>query len=364
MNNKDVKSVYIHIPFCKEICTYCNFSKVYYQEDLVSLYLDSLKKEIKEFIWDNEITTLYIGGGTPSSLSISNLEKLFDVLKIFKLSNNYEFTFECNISDIREELLILLKDNNVNRLSIGVESFSNNKLKVLGRESDYKDVKSKLRLARNIGFDNINLDLMYAIPGERLNDLKKDLKLFLKLNPEHISTYSLIVEDNTILKTKNIDAISDELDFKMYEIISKKLRKKYNHYEVSNFSKAGFESRHNLVYWNNDEYYGFGLSAAGYFSGVRYENTKNINKYLEGNFIDKKDILSKKEIMNYHLMLGLRLLRGISISQFNNLYNINIKEEYELDILLKTKDLIIKEDRIFINPKKIYLMNEILIKLI
>ncbi len=364
MNNIDVKSVYIHIPFCKEICTYCNFSKIYYQEDLVSLYLDALDKEIKEFIWDNKITTLYVGGGTPSSLSISNLEKLFKILNKFKLDNYYEFTFECNISDIREELLLLLKKNKVNRLSIGVQSFNKDKLQTLGREADFKDVKSKIKLARDLGFNNINLDLMYAVKGESISNLRKDLNQFIKLNPEHISTYSLIIEDNTILKKENIKPIDDDLDYKMYKTIVKTLKNNgYNHYELSNFSKPNYESKHNMVYWNNEEYYGFGLSAAGYFSGVRYENTKNITKYLEKEFISEKNILSKQEIMDYHLMLGFRKTKGINLLDFEYKYNVKLEDEYNIDNLLKSKDLIIKEGYIYINPKKMYLMNEILLKL-
>lgn len=365
MNNENVNSIYIHIPFCKKICNYCDFCKVLYQEDLVNIYLDELKKEIEDAILPNKIKTLYIGGGTPSSLSIINLKKLLNLLNAFNLDSDYEFTFECNLDDIGEELLTILREYKVNRLSIGVESFNYKKLEILGRNAEFKDAQAKIALCRKLGFNNINIDLIYGVTDEDLSVLKSDLKKILKLNPEHISAYSLMIENNTILKIKNIHEINDTLDSKMYHYIIKKLKgKKYNHYEISNFSKLGYESKHNLVYWNNEEYYGFGLGASGYFSGVRYSNVKNMTKYLNGEYIQEKNILSKKEIMEYELILGLRKTKGINIKHFYQKFNENIQDIFPIEDLIKIKDLLKKEDYIFINPKKLYLMNEILLKLL
>ena len=357
------KSVYIHIPFCKNICSYCDFCKFIYNEKWVGAYLTGLNNEIKDRYMDDPIKTIYIGGGTPSALSIDELKRLFKIISVFNTNDLEEFTFECNLSDINEGLLEILKNNKVNRLSIGIQSFNKKNLEFMERNADFKDALKKINLCHQYGFNNINLDLMYAIPGETLKDLKKDLDLFLKLNPTHISTYSLILEDHTKLSSKNVSYIEEELDYEMFKLISKKLNSA-NHYEISNFSIPGYESKHNLVYWNNEEYYGFGLGASGYIDDIRYQNTKNLKEYLLGNYVLEKEILGLKEKMDYEIMLGLRKLKGISILEFRNKYNKDIEKVYNLKPLLKSKDLIKKKGYIFINPQKIYIMNEILIKII
>ena len=243
------KSVYIHIPFCKNICSYCDFCKFIYNEKWVGAYLTGLNNEIKDRYMDDPIKTIYIGGGTPSALSIDELKRLFKIISVFNTNDLEEFTFECNLSDINEGLLEILKNNKVNRLSIGIQSFNKKNLAFMERNADFKDALKKVDLCHQYGFNNINLDLMYAIPGETLKDLKKDLDLFLKLNPTHISTYSLILEDHTKLSSKNVSYIEEELDYEMFKLISKKLNNA-NHYEISNFSIPGYESKHNLVYWN------------------------------------------------------------------------------------------------------------------
>ena len=358
-----IKSVYIHIPFCKNICSYCDFCKFIYNEKWVGAYLTGLNNEIKDRYMDDPIKTIYIGGGTPSALSIDELKRLFKIISVFNTNDLEEFTFECNLSDINEGLLEILKNNKVNRLSIGIQSFNKKNLAFMERNADFKDALKKVDLCHQYGFNNINLDLMYAIPGETLKDLKKDLNLFLKLNPTHISTYSLILEDHTKLSSKNVSYIEEELDYEMFKLISKKLNSA-NHYEISNFSIPGYESKHNLVYWNNEEYYGFGLGASGYIDDIRYQNTKNLKEYLLGNYVLEKEILGLKEKMDYEIMLGLRKLKGINILEFRNKYNKDIEEVYNLKPLLKSRDLIKKKGYIFINPQKIYIMNEILIKII
>ncbi|MBE6140413.1 MAG: radical SAM family heme chaperone HemW [Firmicutes bacterium] len=358
-----MKGLYIHIPFCKNICSYCDFCKFLYQEKWVGAYLKCLKNEIKDRYLDDEVSTIYIGGGTPSCLNIEQLKYLFKIIKNIKLTTIYEFTFECNIEDIKEDLLFILKENGVNRLSIGIQSFNKKNLEFMNRHADFKDALKKINLCRQFGFNNINIDLIYAIPGQKIRDLKKDLKLFLKLKPDHISTYSLIIEENTLLKVENIKPISEELDYDMFKLIEKKL-KKYHHYEISNFALKNKESKHNLIYWNNLEYYGFGLSAAGYIEQIRYENTKNLKDYLLGNYIKEKTFISKDEQMNYEVMLGLRKLQGINLKEFESKYHISFKNAYKIDKLLKNKDLIEKKGYIYINPDKLYVMNEILLKII
>lgn len=360
-----MRSVYIHIPFCKSICSYCDFCKLFYHGPWVTQYLNSLLLEIQDKYMGEEIETLYIGGGTPSALSIKDLKYLFEIIDKFNLSDNLEFTFECNLNDINEELLNFLKDNRVNRLSIGIESFNEDKLAFMERSHTYEAAENAISLARSIGFDNINIDLMYGIPGESLKDLKKDIDLFLKLDPDHISTYSLIVEDNTKISNAGVAPISEELDASMYELICDKLdNKKYVHYEVSNFAKRGKESKHNLTYWNNEEYYGFGLGASGYRHGVRYENTRSITKYFKGEYVKNEELLSKEDKMYNELMLGFRKMEGINLREFFLKYEINMQEAFDLREVLKEKELLVDGEYIYVNPEYIYVMNEILIKII
>lgn len=360
-----IKSVYIHIPFCNSICSYCDFCKVVYNNDWIKPYLNKLMEEIDNSYMGEELETLYVGGGTPSCLSLLELEGLFNVLDKFKKSADIEFTFECNLNDLEEEKLQFLYSKGVNRLSIGIESFNPDKLKFMNREADFKDAKRKIEIARKIGFKNINLDLMYAIPDESIKMVQKDLSLFLKLKPEHISTYSLIIEKNTLVGLNKIKPIEEDRDAKMYESISKTLKKAgYKHYEISNFAKPGYESRHNLTYWNNQEYYGFGCGAAGYVAAVRYENTKSLTEYLKGNFVSSRSLMSKVDSMENELILGFRKLEGISLEQFFDKYEENMQNIFPIKPLIKSGDIIYKDGRVYINPRKLYVMNEILIKLI
>jgi len=360
-----MKSVYIHIPFCKSICSYCDFCKVFYDKKWAQEYLVRLKEEIDDFYLDDEIKTIYIGGGTPSALGLDEIEFLLKLTKRFKTNSSLEFTFECNLDDINEELLKLLKQYCVNRLSIGIQSFQEGNLKFLGRNHTFQEAEEKMSLIRQLGFKNVNLDFIYAIPGQTLKDVIKDLKLFLKLKPNHISTYSLMIEPHTILNYKNIPSIDEELDSEMYKLICKMLSKnKMIHYEVSNFAQEGFESIHNLTYWNNEEYYGFGVSASGYLDKVRYTNAKNLTSYLKGERNPKREILSKQDIMDNELVVGLRKLKGINIIEFEKKYNVKIEDVYPIHAMIKHGYLKIKKDYLFIPAESIYIMNEILLKMI
>lgn len=355
-----MRSVYIHIPFCKSICSYCDFCKFLHEEVYASEYLNELSREIDKYYDNDKIRTLYIGGGTPSVLSINNLKKLFEIIKKFDTSLLEEFTFEMNIDDITEEKLLLLKTNNVNRISIGVQSFNEINLKYLNRKHTKSEIIKNINLAKNY-FTNINVDLMFALPIENFNTLKKDVKEILKLNVSHISTYSLIIEQNTVLSYNKVKPIEEDLDYKMYSYILKELKKNgYNHYEVSNFAKEGYQSKHNLNYWQNDEYYGFGLGAHGFISELRYENTRSFNTYLKGNYRFNELVLSKREDMENEVILGLRKLEGINIVNFFNKYKTNIQDEFNITPLLKNGLLKIKDNNIYIPEEKIYIMNSIL----
>ena len=287
--------------------------------------------------------------------------KLFRIIRKFKTKNDFEFTFECNINDISSELLLILKENNVNRISIGVESFDKTNLKFLNRKHEKKDIFNKIKLVKEYGFDNINVDLMYALPTESLGTLKKDVKNILKLDVNHISTYSLILEEHTMLKNKNINNIDEELDYKMYKYICKKLKKKgYSHYEVSNFARNNKYSRHNVIYWNNDEYYGFGLGSHGYVNDNRYENTRSLTKYLNNEFRFDEVLVSTLEAMENEVMLGLRKLSGVSVEDFEKRFKKSIFDVFKVQEALDSGNLIYEDGFIYIPEDKIYVMNEII----
>ena len=357
------KAVYVNIPFCHNICSYCDFCKFLYNEKWVYAYFKALKNEINDRYMGDKIETIYIGGGTPSYLSLKEIEKLMGMLSVLDTSELKEFTFECNLEDITEELLDLLKKYRVNRLSIGIQSFNKKNLAFMERQADFKDALYKMNMCRKKGFQNINLDLMYAIPGETLKDLKKDLELFRKLNPTHISAYSLILEEHTKAYVNKTTYIEEELDYEMYKLITNMLDGA-NHYEISNYAIEGYECLHNLVYWNNEEYYGFGLGASGYLDGIRYTNTKNLKDYLLGNYVSSREIIKDKEAMDYELMLGLRKFSGINIKKFYEKFGYNLLEVYDLKKLLKNKELIKKRGYIYVNPMYMYVMNEILLQII
>ena len=349
-----VDSAYIHIPFCKNICKYCDFSKMYYNDEIIFKYLISLENEINNNYKKESLKSLYIGGGTPSSLNKKHLKKLFNIISIFNFNDSYEFTFECNIEDINEELLEFLKNNKVNRLSIGVQSFNKKTLDILGRNY-CNDCFDKIILCKKY-FTNINIDLMYGINGCSINDLKDDLDKYLKLDIPHISIYSLILEDNTMLKVNNYVELDDDITRKMYDLITKTLKNNgYIHYEISNFSKEGYNSIHNLTYWNNDKYYGFGLGASGYINNIRYTNTRSINKYLDNDYLYDKEIIDKKLDMSYFMILGLRKIKGVSELDFYKRYNTKISDVFNID------NLSYKDGYYYIDEDKLFIENSILV---
>lgn len=360
--NSIVKSVYIHIPFCHNICSYCDFCKIFYNEKIVNDYLDSLNREIIANYNGEVIDTIYIGGGTPSSLNINQLNKLFEIIKIFKLSKTYEFTFECNVDDINDEMAKILYDNGVNRISVGVQTFNRNLLSVLNRYHDKKEIIKNINLLKKY-FNNINVDFIYAIPGEKFSDVKNDIDSFLKLDINHISTYSFILEPNTILGINNKETINEEMDAKMYNYICSMLSNNgFKHYEISNFAKDGYESKHNLTYWNNLEYYGFGLGASGYINDIRYTNTKSLKHYINNsNLHIEEHLLSKKEKMENEMILGLRKISGVNKKDFYYKYGINIYDVFNIDYLISKKLLFDNGENIYIPSEYLYVQNSILI---
>lgn len=354
-------SCYIHIPFCEKICSYCDFCKMFYNENIVDSYLEQLENEIHTLYKGENLKTIYIGGGTPSCLSLKQLERLFNIINIFNKSSNLEFTIECNFSNTTREKLELFKKYGINRISFGLETTNSKQLKFLEREENCEKTKEIIAICRELGFDNINVDLMYALPEETIADLKYDLDFIKSLDIEHVSCYSLIVEEHTQLGINNTENIDNELDYQMFLEICKFMSdNKFNHYEISNYSKDGYESKHNLVYWNNEKYYGFGLGASGYIDNRRTTNTRSISNYLKGKYLLEEEILEKDDLVYYEIILNLRKSSGIDLDKLNSLYNVKLDYIELVNLGLLKLD----KNKLYIPEDKWYISNEIIIRLL
>ena len=356
--------IYIHIPFCDCICSYCDFCKILYNNKYINNYLDNLEKEIRNRYKNELIKSIYIGGGTPSSLSYQELERLFNIIKIFKLDSNYEFTIECNVNNLDINKIKLFKDNGVNRVSLGVQSFNKEILTILNRSHTYKEVYNVINNLKNNNINNINIDLIYGV-NDNIDIVKKDIDYFLSIDIPHISCYSLIIEDNTLLKINNYQNIDEDIEYEMYKYIENKLTSNgYIHYEISNYAKEGYSSIHNINYWDNGSYYGFGLGSVSYIDNYRISNTKNISKYNKGIYISNREYEDMNTNMSNDMILGLRKIKGVSISKFYNKYKKDIREVFDIDDLINNKILIIDNDNMYIDSKYIYLSNQVLIRFI
>ena len=322
---KKPTSAYVHIPFCTQICYYCDFSKVFIKNQPVDSYLEHLLEEFRSYDIQ-KLRTLYIGGGTPTALSAPQLEVLLDGLtKNLDLSALEELTIEANPGDLDADKIAVLKNSAVNRVSLGVQTFDDKMLKKIGRSHLEKDIYENIDRLKLAGFDNISIDLIYALPGQTMEQVKENVAKAIGLDIPHMSLYSLILENHTVFMNRmrrgKLPLPKEELEAEMFEYIIAELeRAGFEHYEISNFSKPSFESRHNLMYWDNAEYYGIGAGASGYVNGVRYKNHGPIRHYLsaveEGNARITEEHLSQKEQMEEEMFLGLRKKSGVSMVRF------------------------------------------------
>ena len=356
--------IYIHIPFCSHICSYCDFPKLLYTKKYIDKYLDSLEREIKLRYKGDLVKSIYIGGGTPTSLDVEELGKLFKILDIFNKDKEIEFTVESNVESLNDDKIKLLKKNGVNRVSLGVQSFDDNILNSLNRFHNKKDVFNVVSKLKKNSINNISIDLIYGVNSD-MEVIKRDIDCFLELDIPHISCYSLIIEDNTLFGISRRDYIKDDVEYEMYNYINNKLNNNgYIHYEVSNYARDGCYSKHNLNYWNNGEYVGFGLGAVSYINNHRISNTRNLSKYLECIYIDSKKYEDKRLRMSNTIILGLRKISGINVMSFNEIFDCNLLDLYNVRDLIDNGMLVFKDNYLFINPKYFYLSNEILINFI
>ncbi len=331
-------SAYIHIPFCTQICYYCDFSKVFIKNQPVDDYLKSLIGEVK-FYNLPALRTLYIGGGTPSALSAEQLSYLLTNLEeILDLSELEEFTIEANPGDLTADKIAVLQKSACNRISLGVQTFDDHMLKKIGRSHNEAQIYETIGALKEAGFHNISIDLIYALPDQTMEQVKDNVAKALALDIPHMSLYSLILENHTVFmnrqKRGTLHLPNEDVESDMFDYILAELEKNgFDHYEISNFTKSGFESRHNLMYWDNSEYYGLGAGASGYLNGMRYRNRGPIQHYLKsvsekGHARLHEEILSKTEQMEEEMFLGLRKKSGISIARFEEKFDTSFEERY------------------------------------
>lgn len=362
--------IYVHIPFCKQKCSYCDFISYWDKNNLIEKYIEALKQEIKdnsEDVSKYESSTIYIGGGTPSYIESKYIGEILETIKQkYNISKNAEITIEVNPGTATKEKLRCYVEAGINRISIGLQSCNNNLLKMIGRIHTYEEFLNTYKLAREVGFKNINVDLMIGLPNQTLDDVKKSLEEISKLNPEHISVYSLIVEEGTPIERKiekgEFKLPNEELERKEYWEVKKNLEGfGYKHYEISNFAKIGYESKHNLNCWEQKEYLGFGVAAHSYINKTRYSNTENIEKYInqEMRSYIVHEVQNDEDQKKEYMLLGLRKIEGIQISSFKNKFGCNPIMEFknELNKLVQEKLIEIDLDQIKLTEKGIDLAN-------
>ena len=354
-------SAYVHIPFCTQICYYCDFSKVFIKNQPVDSYLEHLIEEYNSYDI-KKLRTLYIGGGTPTALSAPQLafllERLTDKLDLSYLE---ELTIEANPGDLDQEKIAVLKGSPVNRVSLGVQTFNDRMLKQIGRSHSEKDIYENIANLKKAGFDNISIDLIYALPKQTMEDVKINVAKAIALDIPHMSLYSLILENHTVFMNRmrrgKLPLPKEDLEAEMFEYIIVELEKAgFEHYEISNFSKPGFESRHNLMYWDNAEYYGIGAGASGYVDGVRYKNHGPIRHYLQaveaGNPRVQEEVLTLKEQMEEEMFLGLRKKSGVSKKRFEEKFGISFEEQYGAVVSELTEQGLLVPDRDIVRMTK------------
>ena len=355
-----IKSAYIHIPFCEHICHYCDFNKVFLKGQPVDEYLDAMESEMERQLAayppEGELETVFVGGGTPTALDERQLERLCRSIKEnLPFGKDAEYTFEANPGGLSREKLEILYDGGVNRLSFGVQSFTDELLERIGRTHRASEVYETLETAMSVGFTNISLDLIYGLPGQTMADFKDTLDKALALELPHYSSYSLIIEPKTVfynlMQKGRLQLPPQELEAQMYEVLMETMgRHGLEQYEISNFAKPGFESRHNLTYWDNNEYYGIGAGAHGYTGGNRIANHGPVKKYMKaledgGLPVLEKHPVPVNEKMEEEMFLGLRKSAGVSAAHFRDKFFVEIEQVFGEAVKEQTaRGLLVKED--------------------
>ena len=343
-----VRGIYIHIPFCHQICNYCDFNKVFFKNQPVDQYIEALGKEIEMVVSKypeafQHVETIFLGGGTPTALSAKQIERLLQLIKQHLPTGKVvEFTSEANPDELSKDKLEALLSGGVNRLSMGGQSFDQTLLEKIGRTHSNEHVYETIELAKKVGFKNISIDLMYGLPGQTMEQWNDTLSKAFALNLPHYSAYSLIVEPKTIFYIQyskgKLVLPTEDLEAEMYDVLMNEMEAAgVKQYEISNFAKPGFESIHNKIYWDNDEYAGFGAGAHGYINGIRYSNIAPIKKYIET--VEAKELpliheheVTLDECIEEQMFLGLRKTEGVPHKIFEQKFAQSMQEKFAKQI--------------------------------
>ena len=368
--------LYVHIPFCVKKCGYCDFLSWCGTSEEKETYVQALLKEIesyREFARGYRVSTVFVGGGTPSVLEAGQMEGVLgNIQEVFELEKKPEITLEMNPGTVTEEKLQCYKENGVNRLSIGLQSVKNEKLEVLGRIHSYEEFLESYELARKAGFTNISVDLISSIPGQKLGEWKEELAALSALSPEHISVYQLIIEAETPFYEKyaeHEELLPDEEESREIYLWTGSFLKEqgYEQYEISNYAKPGKESRHNLKYWERGDYLGLGLGAASMVRNIRMSNTKDMKTYLERcgqpkTMREDVQFLEEARQMEEFMFLGLRKTRGVSRKEFRRIFGQEMDMVYEKALHKCLENGMLKEhkDRVYLSEEGVLLSNAVL----
>ena len=363
--NKDIKSLYIHIPFCNKICDYCDFTKLQYFRNFASDYLKALEKELNSY-HIGELKTIYVGGGTPTALEDDLFLELLEI--IYPYSKEIEeYTFEANPESLTINKIKLLKKYGVNRVSIGVQTTDDKILKLVNRDHSFSQVVDAVTNLKQEGIDNINIDLILGLPHSSEKILKQDIKNILSLDVKHISCYGLTVHEHTALYNKGYQEPAGDLLRQYYDNVEEcLLNNDFIHYEVSNWAKPGYESKHNYTYWKNEQYFGVGLGASGYIGEIRYKNTVNLTKYLDGKWADEEEHVSKRDKYVYQVMLNLRTIMGLDLDYLKKEFDIDILKDkkLEIDAFIKESYLELIDHRLVATYQGMMILDQIILRFI
>lgn len=365
-------SLYIHIPFCKQKCLYCDFPSYAGKESLINEYIRALNEEILRKCSKYKIASIFVGGGTPSYLNEINLESLLKTINLLDFKDDFEFTIECNPGTLNEEKLVLMKNYNVNRISMGLQTTNDNILKEIGRIHSFEEFKKNYNQARKAGFENINVDLMFGLPNQSMKDWKVSLEDVMSLEPDHISAYSLIIEEGTcfynLYNNDKLNIPNEEEERSMY-LFTKGFLKDYgyNQYEISNYAKVNKECFHNKVYWKCNEYLGLGVSASSFVDEKRFKNIDDIKIYIE-KINNNEDVTEEIHVNNINddmeefMFMELRMIEGINLKIFKKRFGKDVFDIYDEVIKNNIKKglLVVDSEKLYLSEKGIELSNYVM----
>ena len=365
-------SLYIHIPFCKQKCLYCDFPSYAGKESLINEYIRALNEEILRKCSKYKIASIFVGGGTPSYLNEINLESLLKTINLLDFKDDFEFTIECNPGTLNEEKLVLMKNYNVNRISMGLQTTNDNLLKEIGRIHSFEEFKKNYNQARKAGFENINVDLMFGLPNQHMKDWKASLEDVMSLEPDHISAYSLIIEEGTcfynLYNNDKLNIPNEEEERSMYLFTKGFLEDYgYNQYEISNYAKVNKECFHNKVYWKCNEYLGLGVSASSFVDEKRFKNIDDIKIYIE-KINNNEDVTEETHVNNINddmeefMFMGLRMIEGINLKTFKKRFGKDVFDIYDEVIKNNIKKglLVVDSEKLYLSEKGIELSNYVM----